>query len=313
MVLELNTNMMLLALVALFLDALFGSHRLLGRLPGPDSLIRVSLGGATSYLDGRATRPVTAAALGTLLLVLAISLAAALGYLVDRLDAGHPAIQGGQILLLALVLGQRAVVGTARHLAGRLDRAAQFETEGRYAAARWTIERLTNRFADGLVANLIWFIAGGFAGLLAFRALSIFAALGSGDGVRTPQRPHFFVAGGFYWILGIFPGLVASMLLVLAGLVATPGKVLSGLGFLRSDLRNALPLRLWPLRTMAGLLAVSLKVAPDDPSNSDWIGSKGARARVVATDVRRAMLIIVIAWLMVLAILGALLLRFLDV
>lgn len=300
-----------LGLLALFADALFGGHNLLGRLPGPDSLLRVAglyIQEAVSALGlGRAWAWIV----GTILILLLAALAAFAGRQLDILATTSLWLVGAKAGFLALLLGQRSVIDTARELAGRLASPSGQDTEGRYAAARWMVERMTNRFSDGLIANLFWFMAGGFAALLAFRAIAVLTAVGSPNGVTRPAQPLFWAAGWFYWLAGLLPGLLTAVVLLFAGAVVAPSRAFHGAGFaLSAGLFSSLPGRLWPLHVVCRSLDLALKADPDgEVPGKDWVGSKDGRARAGAPDVRRAMLTIISGWLIVFAMLSALLLQ----
>lgn len=305
-----------LGIIALFLDALAGGHNVLGRVPGPDSLLRI----AGLFVQDRLAPPGDpSAGVGrlwawlagiTLTLLIVVSVAGA-GRLLDNIAATTLWLVVLKAVLLALLMGQRTVIDTARELAGRLASPSGQGAEGRFAAARWMVERLTNRYADGLIANFFWFLAGGFAGLLAFRAIAVLAAVGSPSGVRRPSDPLFWLAGWLYWLAGLLPALLISVFLILAGAIVAPARAFHGAGFLFSGgLWMSLPIRLWPLQVMCRSLDLALKADPDgEAPGSAWIGAKDGRARADARDVRRAMLIVVSGWLLVFALLSALLLQ----
>lgn len=300
-----------LGLLALLLDALIGGHKLLGRVPGPDSLLRISGLFIQDSISSRGYQRPWAWIAGTTLTLLLISLAAIAGRLFDNLAATALWMVLAKAGLLALLLGQRTVIDTAREMAGRIASPSGQGAEGRYAAARWMVERLTNRYADGLIANLFWFLTGGFAGLLAFRAIAVLAAVGSPNGVKRPSDPLFWLAGWLYWLAGLLPGLLAAILLIFAGSIVAPSRAFRSVGFLLAGgFLSALPARLWPLHVICRTLDISLKADPDgEASGQEWIGARDARARAGAVDVRRAMLVIVSGWLLVFAILSALLLQ----
>lgn len=300
-----------LCILALFLDALIGGHKLLGRVPGPDSLLRIAGLFFQGNISARGIRPLWEWIAGLALTLLIMVLAASAGWLLDNFAATTLWLVSLKTVLLALLLGQRSVIDTARELAGRLAGTTGQGAEGRFAAARWMVERLTNRHADGLIANLFWFLAGGFAGLLAFRAIAVLAAVGSPNGVRRPCDPFFWLAGWFYWLAGLLPGLLSAVVLIFAGAIVAPSRAFHGAGFLFSGgLGRSLPLRLWPLYVVCQCLDLALKADPDgEAPGSAWIGAKDGRARADARDVRRAMLVTVSGWLLIFALLSALLLQ----
>ena len=300
-----------LGLIALFVDALAGGHNLLGRVPGPDSLLRIAGLFIQNSVSERGFKALRAWIAGSALTLLLVAFAAFAGHQLDNLAAATLWLVVAKAILLALLLGQRTVVDTARELAGRLASPSGQGAEGRYAAARWMVERLTNRYADGLIANLFWFLAGGFAGLLAFRAIAVFAAVGSPNGARRPGDPLFWLAGWLYWISGLLPGLLAALVLIFAGAIVAPSRAFHGVAFLLSGgLWSSLPVRVWPLHVVCRTLDIALKADPDgEAPGSEWIGAKDARARADAADVRKAMLIIISGWLLVFAALSILLLQ----
>lgn len=300
-----------LGLLALLLDALVGGHNLLGRIPGPDSLLRISGLYFQDNISIRGFPRPWAWLAGTVLALLLISLAATAGRLLDNLAATAWWLVMAKAGLLALLLGQRTVIDTAREMADRIASPSGQGAEGRYAAARWMVERLTNRYADGLIANLFWFLTGGFAGLLAFRTIAVLAAVGSPNGVKRPGGPLFWLTGWLYWLSGLLPGLLAAILLIFAGAIVAPSRAFHGAGFLLAgEFLPTLPARLWPLHVVCRTLDLTLKADPDGKAPGRvWIGAKDARARAGAGDVRRAMLVIVSGWLLVFAMLAALLLQ----
>lgn len=300
-----------LGLLALFVDALAGGHKLLGRVPGPDSLLRIVGLFIQNSVSDRGLGRLWIWIAGTALTLLLVVLAATAGHQLDNLAATTLWLVAAKAVFLALLLGQHTVVDTARELAGRLDSPSGQDSEGRYAAARWMVERLTNRYADGLMANLFWFLAGGFAGLLAFRTIAVFAAVGSPNGVRRPGDPLFWLAGWLYWFAGLLPGLLAAVVLIFAGAVVAPSRAFHGVAFVLSGgLFSSLPVRLWPLHVVCRTLDLALKADPDGAApGGEWIGARDARARADARDVRKAMLVIISGWLLVFAALSILLLQ----
>lgn len=303
-------QLLLLALAALFLDALLGSHGLLGRIPGPDSLIRAVVGLVDDRLPPTSARSFPEALMGVVVTLSLMTIAWIAGAWFSRLIPDGRSGQVAHIFILALLLGQRSVLDTARHLAKRLEAPAAREAEGRYAAARWTIERLAHRFADGLVANLFWLAIGGLAGVLAFRVLSVMTAAGSATGVKRPQRPFFFLVGWTYWLCSLPAGLLSGLYIVIAGFVMLPARAIASMRFItHANPSNSIPIRVWPLRALSELLGVNVKVDPDtQDGTTEWLGAADGRARAGPEDVRKAMITILVAWMLVLLSLGALLL-----
>lgn len=291
-------------------DALLGSPRILGRLPGPDVILRITALAVKSFGPHPMRGDAVVVLWGVLVAAVTILVAGGAGYWMDQLPWQVPPVFASKLLLLILILGQRPVFDAARFLARDMARRGSEEVDGRHAAGRWTIERLTNRMADGLIANIFWFLVAGFAGLLVFRAISVINAVGAPSGVCQTRDPLFRPAAWLYWLLGLPPAIIAVFIIKLAAIPAHPKSFLIWLPVLNPPtIPAALPLRSWPLNAVAALLCLSLKTAPDtNQTVPKWIGPKGGTARVGAAEIRRALLLFFAAWLWVIAALVLLLL-----
>ena len=276
---------------AMLVDVLLGWPQLMGRLPGPDSLLHNINIWLSRRLD-RARRSDRNRTMRGLLAFLLLSLL--LFPLGSWLDAHVTSSWTGLILttlLLALLFGQRSTWDTAHALCKKLQESKHDTDQTRYGAARWMIERVNIRFADGLVANIFIYFLSGFTGLLIWRGLVMAVAVGSPNGVRAPVSPYFSGPSLLYNVPGYIFGMVASGLQRIASLFVPASSPLAGFPAMEK-IENSLAARRIPLMTLAHTLGYNFKLDIDvNDSNATWIGPADGKARLDSTHVKRALML----------------------
>lgn len=306
----------LLIIFAGLLDALFGGHKLLGRVSGPDMVYRALLNGLSRQINiyglGWFLGPFLGLATAILLMVL--------GFFVGQFGDQAPNSDYwllGKSIVLALLLGQRTTIDTSLFLFRRLKKTTEEEKKGKiqkgqYAAARWSVERTVNRFVDGYLSNVLFFLIGGFSWLLTFRVLSVFAAMGSPNGVKQTKIPFFIIPSVLYSLLTIFPAGLYVFLIFVIGIIIKPTRFFFSLAaFFSRPFFSSIPIRLWALSANAWVIGINLKMDPDGQQISHvWLGPKAGRARVNPKDVLLSILLQIVAWLTILGLLGVTMLSF---
>lgn len=300
----------LLVLVAAAIDFLVGGPRILGRIPGPDSLLRVIWGAAFGFQEvGAPESSKQGMVVGGLAAVVLLLLALTIGWYIDHIPQFEEWIFLAKALFLALIIGQQSIIRTGYSLARHLDQHAAETAEGKHAAARWTIERVAHRFSDGFAANLTFLMLFGFTGLLGFRVLSVITAIGSPNGVMRPRAGLYRPAAELYNLASLIPGAVSAFILAVAMTVTSPrglGNAVAGL--IKLPPKGALFIRWQPITVLCYGLGITVKADPNaTKSDLEWIGAEGARARARASDIRATILAVLAGEIIILAALVALL------
>ena len=286
-------------LFACLVDAVAGGRHLLGRVAGPDQLLGAVLRPLVGRLDRAKRGGATLAVRGGLLVVVLAAPLALAGHALDRraADGGWAVVVA--VALLILLIGQRQSFDTARR-----DALMATEQDGpdgdHHAATRAAIERLTQRFADGLVANLFWFLTTGLAGLLAFRLLSATVSAGAPSGLVPPASRFFALPSVLYRLAAAVPALLAGIVLLLAGWFVPGARPRLG-AVPAAWASRGIQLRATPLAVLAYGLGLAFLVRRQADGEPVWLGPDGARARAGAADARRALVWVFAAWLIVLA------------
>ncbi len=279
---------------AILLDILLGRPRLLGRVPGPDSLLHTMNIWLSKRLD-RARRSDANRIVRGLLALLALScLLWPFGAWLDSFTHSGGLGIIFTTLLLTLLIGQRAVWDTTKALCNKLKETSNADDKTRYGAARWAIERINIRFADGLVANTVIYVLFGFSALLIYRALTMVIAVGSPNGVKAPNSPYFFGLVKLYNFFGFLMGSLAGIIQRLAAIFVPKARPFAGFPAL-GIIEDSLAARRIPLMTMAHTLGYNFKLNIEvNDSNATWIGPGDGKARLNGQDIKRALLL---AWI----------------
>jgi adenosylcobinamide-phosphate synthase len=244
-------------LLALIGEAAFGYPPALFAVIGhPVTWIGAGIAGLERYFNRGAALARRAAGIATLLLV--TGGAAAVGFAIERVAAGHWGV-AAIVLIATTGLAQRSLhdhvravaapltagdVPGARHAVGHIvgrDTAAL--DEGGVATA--AIESLAESFCDGIVAPAFWFLLLGLPGLLACKAINTADSM---IGHRDERYRDFgWAAARADDVINWVPARISGVLIALAGA--------GGFFTMRRDARHhASPNGGWPEAAMAGAL-----------------------------------------------------------
>lgn len=294
-----------LVVLALVIDALVGGPRLLGRLPGYDSLLRLGIGNLERTTNAARYNWPAGLFFGSLLLLLGVGASAALGFWLSSL----PYDGWGfwlKVALLVLLLGQRAVIDSSRMMLGDIESITVRDENQYYEAHSWLLERMLHRMVDGLIANIIVFLLFGFVGLLIYRFLSVWVSIAVDGGCQISYRPFHRPLMLVTWPFSFVLGLAASFFILLSGVIIAPHRL--GWAFALLGQRgfwSCLPLRYFTYGITTRLLDIVLKAskgAADQPLA--WIGPSEGRARITRDKVILMMMLQIVAWLQIIGLLS---------
>jgi adenosylcobinamide-phosphate synthase len=303
---QLNLGVLLLALA---LDAVFGDPRWLwGRVPHPVMMMGGAIGRLEAHWLDLTAPPAEQARYGRLASLLVIGASALIALAVQELCVWLPLGWVPLALAMSTLIAARGLYDHVAAVAAGLE---QGLAEGRQAVAhivgrdpasldahgvaRAAIESTAENFADGVVAPLFWGVLLGLPGMAAYKAIN---TLDSMIGHRSPRYLHF---GRFAARLDDFanwlPARLAAFLILVASLclpATTPGAGWRALW--RDAPRHRSFNAGWPEAAMAGALGLRLagpRRYAGELVDDAWMGN--GRAAATPTDIRRALLICVLA------------------
>jgi adenosylcobinamide-phosphate synthase len=177
-----------------------------------------------------------------------------------------------------------------------------------YGIARAALSFSAQIFDKGLVAPSIWYFIGGFPALAVYTGLSFlvwrFAKKGFTKGFAA-------VPLALERLTGFVPSMVSAVFITLAATFTPTAKLHKGImAWFGSKDRAPYEQGGFPLSALAWSLHVSLGGAVQELSGSaikgEWVGPKGATAKVDHGHIRRAIYISIIAHILYMAaLLGA--------
>ncbi len=253
------------------------------------------------------------AGVATALLVLAVSLAAAISIVLLSPDGWLGiAIQSliASTLLASRSLHQHVAAVAASLKAGRLDdaRAAVAMIVGRDVTrldepgvARAAIESLAENMSDGVVAPVFWGALLGLPGLVAYKAINTTDSM---IGHRTPRHEAFgWAAARLDDLANLIPARLTALILAIASGAGAARAVTTAI---RDAARHRSPNAGWPEAAMAGALGIRLsgpRIYADRISDEPWLNAEGRDP--VSADLRRALSIYRIGCALLLVLLVA--------
>lgn len=295
-------------LLALLLDGVLGGRKFLGRIPGPDQAIYFLLGQFSKRLDRPDRGKGALVVRGLLVLFSLMVVSAGLGLWIDSWKTDSWGGQLFTVLLLALTVGQHNVWELVREIMRALTEPQHANAPKRYGATRWAVERLALRFSDGLIANGLFYLLGGFALLLPFRALSMMMATGAPSGLKPAPGPYYFATRILFALVATVPSLIASIFIILAWPFTPKARFLAMKGLWKNMSSAATSgARRRPLSVIAYAFGWNFRVHPAEAGPESWIGPRDGKARLSASDLGRAVFLVMVAGALVILVLLALL------
>ncbi len=304
----------LILAAALLLDWLVGDPPWLWRrLPHPVVVIGRLIAGLERRLNGPERTPRVRLARGFATVLLAVGLAAAVGWAIGARTRSVDWGAAIEVVLVAILLAQRDLFDHVRRVRRGLDqglaegRAAVSRIVGRdpesldaHGVARAAIESLAENFSDGVVAPAFWYLVAGPAGILGYKALN------TCDSMIGHRSERYWMFGKAAARLDDLANLVsarlAGLLIAVAAVAVPGGRPVAAVGAMVRDAHKHRSVNAgWPEAAMAGALDLALagprRYGPE-VVNDPWIGS--GRARATAGDIGRALALFVVACLLLL-------------
>lgn len=297
---------------ALILDSVVGDMRWLFRIvPHPV----VWVGRLIGYLDSKLNRSGRSSAnrlvRGVIVTVIVAGLAALAGWGFAGAAARIPYGWGLELFLVTVLIAQRSLFDHVRAVALALRRdglkagqAAVSHIVGRqtdkldeHGVARAAIETLAENFADGVVAPAFWYVLLGLPGLFAYKAIN---TMDSMIGYKSEQYRDFGMAAArLDDVVNLIPARLSAIFFILAAIVAPTANPLRALRIMWRDAgKHDSPNAGWPEAAVAGALNLSLggpRRYLGGVTKAEWLGDGNPRA--TARDIRRAMMLYIVAGL----------------
>jgi adenosylcobinamide-phosphate synthase len=312
---------MIVLVLALCLDALIGDPPLLYKLvPHPVVLIGRAISAFDRRLNRESRGPRARRLRGVFTLIVLGAAAIGIGIALSAFAAQFRLGWILEMVIVAVLVAQRSLYEHVEHVLLALQRgglAAGREAVSRivgrdpnvldgFGVARAGIESLAENFSDGIVAPVFFYGVAGLPGLLLYKTVN---TLDSMIGHKNSRYLAFgWASARFDDLLNLIPARLSGLLIALAAAFVSRGRPLQALRTMWRDARkHRSPNAGWPEAAMAGALDLALagprrygEVLVDDP----WLGD--GRARATPADMRRALMVFLVACLIQLLILAAL-------
>ena len=303
---------LVILILALALDAIIGDPpALFAIVPHPVALI----GKAIALFDrrlNRETRTERARRVrGIITLAFMILGAGLAGLVLTLLAALIPQGWILELIVVAILVAQRSLFDHVMAVRRALERdgleagrnavsrivGRDPQTLDAFAVARAGIESLAENFSDAVVAPVLFYALAGLPGLFIYKTAN---TLDSMIGHRSARYRAFgWASARFDDLLNLVPARLAGLILALSGLFLPGGRPLHSLKMMGRDAsKHRSPNAGWPEAAMAGALGLALagprrygELLVDDP----WLGD--GRAQATPADMRRALMMFVVACL----------------
>jgi adenosylcobinamide-phosphate synthase len=272
-------------------------------------------GSLISFLDTRLNSerdpPAARRTRGMLALAIMVVLAGAFGLALENLFAALPFGWIGTILVASIFMAQRSLLQHIGAVAdafasGGVDAARKAVTNivGRdpevldeAGVCRAAIESAAENFSDGVVAPAFWFVVAGLPGLFIYKAVNTADSM---IGYRTTRYEDFGWAAARLDDVLNWPAARLSALLIAIAAPFARGRVTTSIrSAIRDARRHRSPNAGWPEAAMAGALDIAL-AGPRFYAGmlvSDPFLNAAGRLNAAVPDIRRAMRVILGAWL----------------
>ncbi len=302
-------------LLALLLDAVFGYPDWIFRKIGhPVTWIGALIGYAVRRLN-REGRPRLERKLAGMLTIIGVTAAAsATGFLIQRAAGAMPYGWVLAALAASTLIASRSLYCHVRDVAAALEtdgleagRSAVSRIVGRdpqtldrHGVARAAIESLAENASDGVAAPVFWFALLGLPGLAAYKAINTADSM---IGHRTPRHEAFgWASARLDDLVNLPASRLTAALFVFAAFLQNASPKDAVRAIVRDARRHRSPNAGWPEAAMAG--ALDLKLAGPRSYGGVVVldAYMGAgRAGASAADIRRALALAAMAWLILFA------------
>jgi adenosylcobinamide-phosphate synthase len=281
-----------------------------------------ALAALAAWLEAKLNRPQRTAAArvmrGAVVVILGVFLAGAAGFALAASVqgwAGRWLVEGIVVLLFLRgreILADVGPVGRALRdqspdaaraaLAGAAPRATSDLDD--HAVARGAVELAAQRFASGVVAPALWYLAAGPVGFLAYCGVSLCADRAAP--YHSPTQPYGAPSRAVQFVLDLVPAPLAGVLLSAAAAFVPTASTPRALRTMLADSRRCAVYGAgWTIAAAAGALGLALAGptrAGKAAGSADWIGQ--GRARANGVDVQRSLYLVAVGWLLLAAALG---------
>ncbi len=314
-----QTTLMVLIL-ALLAEALFGY---------PDGLYRrighpvTWMGAGIAFFDAKFNRtdwnPQVRRATGVLTLAVLIAVPVGVTVLVQQSLSGSWLGAIGLAVIASTLIASRSLYDHVHEVAVALEtqglaggQQAVAKIVGRDplsldepSVARAAIESLAENASDGVVAPVFWFAVLGLPGIVAYKVINTADSM---IGHRTQRHEAFgWAAARLDDLVNLPASRFTGVLFALAAALmpgASPRAALTAMG--RDAAKHRSPNAGWPESAMAG--ALDLKLAGPRTYDGVLVGDAymgDGRREATANDIRRAVKLAAVAWVLMLAIIAA--------
>ncbi len=306
-------------LLALLLDALFGyPDWVFRRIGHPVTWIGALIGFADARLNREQWPRVARKGLGVLAILFVTGAAAAAGFVIQIVASSFAF---GWLIAAAAastLIASRSLFVHVRDVAEALEsggleagRRAVSRIVGRdpnrldfHGVARAAIESLAENASDGVVAPVFWFVLLGLPGIAAYKAINTADSM---IGHRTPRHEAFGCAAARLDDLVNLPASRLTAALLAAAALVARASPSGAIEAVRRDAKcHRSPNAGWPEAAMAGALGLKLagpRVYGGIRVEDATMGN--GRAGATAYDIRRALRLARIAWLILFAAVAA--------
>ena len=299
----------LLLALALLIDAFLGDPRLILRIiPHPISLLGNVIGFGERKLNHNSLGDLARLARGALLTVVIAIIVIIMGWGLQIFIALYN-LWALELILIALLLAQRSLYDHVRLVSIELEkngieagRRTVAHIVGRNTAgldkggvSRAAIESLSENFADGVVAPVLWYLIFGLPGLFFCKAVN---TMDSMIGYRN-ERYNMFgrVAARLDDVVMWIPARFAALLIIVAACVFPKSNPLRAVRFILTHAPKHPSVNAgWPEAAMAGALNYALggpRVYKGGLQEGVWIGN--GRFELLPVDIKHSLNLFVAA------------------
>jgi len=307
------------ALLALLLDARFGYPAWIFRKIGhPVTWIGALIGFADRHLNKENAPRLNRKLAGVLTIMCVTAAASATGFLIQMAAGKLPFGWVLTAIAASTLFAGRSLYTHVRDVAAALEEGGlaagrravsrivgrDTETLDAHGVARAAIESLAENASDGVAAPVVWFVLLGLPGLAAYKAINTADSM---IGHRTPRHEAFgWASARLDDLVNLPASRLTAALFTLAALFqnASLGAALTAV--IRDARQHRSPNAGWPEAAMAG--ALGLRLAGPRSYGGVYVLDAymgNGRTNASAADIRRALALAALAWIIMFAAAGA--------